>query len=175
MTAAIFEANFEKQFETLFVLSDQIRKFGNTFDDYSDAIKRVVDLVNTFEVTLTKTDHKIINDLMVEIQVSLNPQQGLDFFSLYFGSERDLSHQIRKEMLDQLQFHKHVEKRQMITFDPTFNARGYLTRGEGIVKGTGHTQYPAFPGNTGFRDLNPDNRTIPASNSALKMTPLKHN
>ena len=78
-------------------------------------------------------------------------------------------------MLDQLQFHKHVEKRQMITFDPTFNAKGYLTRGEGIVKGTGHTNFSTLPGDTGFRNLNPNCRTIPFSNAALKPTPIKHN
>ena len=175
MTSAIFETNFEKQFEQLFLLSDRIREFGNIFDAYSETIKKVLNLVNTFEVTLNKEDHQTINDLIVEIQVSLNPQQGSDFFSLYFGPERDFSFQIQREMLDQLQFHKHVEKRQMIKFDPTFNTKGYITRGEGLVKSTDNVVFSATPGNMGFRNLNPNSRTIPLSNAALKPTPIKHN
>ena len=134
MTSVIFETNFEKQFERLFLLSDQIRGFGNIFDDYSDTLKKVLNLINTHEVILTKKDHHTINDLIIEIQVSLNPQQGSDFFSLYYGPEREHSFQIQKEMLEQLEFQKHVEKRQMIKFDPTFSIKGYMARGNSYKK-----------------------------------------
>ena len=87
MSAAIFEANFEKQLETLFSLADQIRGYGEIFNDFSDIIKRMVELFNTSEVISAKIDHNVINDLLVGIRVSLNPQQGLDFFPLYFGSD----------------------------------------------------------------------------------------
>jgi len=48
MSAAVFEANFEKKFESIFTLADQIRQFGDIFNDYSDAISRIAELINTF-------------------------------------------------------------------------------------------------------------------------------
>ena len=38
MSVAFFEANFKQQFETLFVLAEQIKQFYDIFDAYSDAI-----------------------------------------------------------------------------------------------------------------------------------------
>ena len=65
MSVAFFEANFKKQFETLFLLADQIKQYYNIFDGYSDAIAQAVHLVNTADI-LDDKDKNSFKELQSE-------------------------------------------------------------------------------------------------------------